>query len=679
MNGKDLLISLGNINPRYYEEAENGTVSPQKEKHRSLRRPLLVAAIVALMLLLVGCAVVYAMRLQDMSIGQETYTQTFDEQGKYLDEPVEKTRDLLTMYGHSGDPVQKALTEWYDFLNSYDPERELLTNETDLSDIPNQYEYTYGCYTPEMVDKLNEIAATHGLKLLDEFMIIQRWQSEIFLESAGIGDFLTNEASVKIENISGIFYPPYNFHMEFELILEDNVQGYMSSINYTRKDYLPVDYSANKIDLDEVLQWDHTAPDGTKLLLVLRNKGSGYIIAEPPNAILAIHINGNRSNSLYPDESQRMTADELEAIADQFNYSICPGEIDLKAMSEKLDDAEAAHWAEQSYEPETYSGFTEWLMGQFKRIDPDMFYTFYDLTGDGEDELLISENGYTTHWLTRQEGTVLSRYTVGFRLCENRIIEVGSNYDAWHKLEEHAYYAPFSDTAIVSIDQGYGELLDAVAMNAGQWFNVTDVHRTVDHPITEEAATSVIAKYHPLQLDWRPLSDYPLDVNGNTLGEYYEEIDLRVSENELIEIYIDHLKAQGDKMHYTHYRLLDVNNDGVKDFLVSGDGSHFWNILTYRYGSVMSIRSMDFMLCGNGVLERFTTHSDYGVETEYHRYIRLDDFEEETVGFVGYCKATDAYEADYAGTPMDAAEANAILAKYPRIDQGMRPISELLN
>ena len=85
------------------------------------------------------------------------------------------------------------------------------------------------------------------------------------------------------------------------------------------------------------------------------------------------------------------------------------------------------------------------------------------------------------------------------------------------------------------------------------------------------------------------------------------------------------------------------------------------------------------MLCENGVLERFSMHSDYGVETEYHRYLRLDDFEEETVGFVGYCKATDAYEADYAGTPMDAAEANAILARYPRIDQGMRPIEELLN
>ena len=142
MNGKDLLISLGNINPRYYEEAENGTLSPGNTR-RGIRRPLLIAAMIALMLLLVGCAVVYALRLQDMSIGQETYTQTFDEQGKYLEEPVEKTRDILTLYGHSGDAIQQALTEWYVFLNTYDPDGKYSTNDPDLEEIPDQYEYIY--------------------------------------------------------------------------------------------------------------------------------------------------------------------------------------------------------------------------------------------------------------------------------------------------------------------------------------------------------------------------------------------------------------------------------------------------------------------------------------------------------------------------------------------------------
>ncbi len=59
-------------------------------KRRSLRRPLLVAAAIAAALLLVGCGIVYALRLQDMSIGKATYTQRFDDKGKAID-PVEKS------------------------------------------------------------------------------------------------------------------------------------------------------------------------------------------------------------------------------------------------------------------------------------------------------------------------------------------------------------------------------------------------------------------------------------------------------------------------------------------------------------------------------------------------------------------------------------------------------------
>lgn len=68
MNGKDLLIGLGYISSSYFEEAENAvlTVTPLSRRN-SLRRPLLIAAIIALTLLLVGCAVVCALRLQDMS------------------------------------------------------------------------------------------------------------------------------------------------------------------------------------------------------------------------------------------------------------------------------------------------------------------------------------------------------------------------------------------------------------------------------------------------------------------------------------------------------------------------------------------------------------------------------------------------------------------------------------
>lgn len=101
--------------------------------------------------------------------------------GKAID-PVEKSLDIITPYGRSGDAIQQALKEWYEFQESYDPDYLLATNEPDIPGIPNQYEYTYSCYTQEMVDKVDEIAAKYNLKLLDEWIPFQRYQSDIFLE-----------------------------------------------------------------------------------------------------------------------------------------------------------------------------------------------------------------------------------------------------------------------------------------------------------------------------------------------------------------------------------------------------------------------------------------------------------------------------------------------------------------
>ena len=213
MNGKELLTALGTINPRYYDEAENASLASRKVP---LRKTLLVAAIIAMTLLLVGCAVVYALRLQDMSIGKETYTQDYGADGQKI-APVEKTRDVMTLYGHSGDSIQQALTEWFDFQNTYDPDGALMDNDPDHPEISNQYEYTYGCYTPEMVAKVDEIAAKYGLRLLEEWIPIQAWQGDAFLEETGIGSFALPDSGAELTRIAGMYFPPYNFSLEFEL------------------------------------------------------------------------------------------------------------------------------------------------------------------------------------------------------------------------------------------------------------------------------------------------------------------------------------------------------------------------------------------------------------------------------------------------------------------------------
>lgn len=88
-----------------------------------------------------------------------------------------------------------------------------------------------------------------------------------------------------------------------------------------------------------------------------------------------------------------MTKAELESIADQFDYSVQPKEVNKAVVEEKLVVAEAAYQAEHAYVPETYTDFSEYLKKNVYIPDESRQYSFYDLTGDGVDELLLGQDG----------------------------------------------------------------------------------------------------------------------------------------------------------------------------------------------------------------------------------------------------------------------------------------------
>ena len=680
MNGKDLLIGLGYISSSYFEEAENAVLTVTPLSHRkSLRRPLLVAAIIALTLLLVGCAVVYALRLQDMSVGKETYTQRFDEDGRYID-PVEKTKDIVVFTAPGNEAQQKAMLEWFDYLESYDPDGDLMTNDPALPHIPDQYEYTYSCYTQDMVDKVDEIAEKYGLKLLDTWIPFQRYQSHIFLEETGIGSLLLPNSCAEVKGMAGMLYPPYNFHMEFSLVTEADPNGLLVSVSYERNDYFPRSYMGSRFDLSTIEQWDHTARDGTQVLLALSNKGQGYIIGESGNGMVYIFIDGNRSRSAYPGKNEIISREELEMMADLFDYSMEPEEIDRAVIEARLQESEEAYRAENTYVPEVYGSFNDYLMNNTFRDDPRHQYTFYDLTGDGVEELLLGYNGAYSTWLTTKDGEVIIQMTGGAYLCEGPVLEVSYRSNKYFDYEEYFYYATVSDTVIDDIDKQIGKNLESIVRKKDQWYRITEEnYLLVETPISEEEASEVLARYPRMQLDWKPLTEYPLDAEGYTLGDYLNEKDVRVSDKELLSIYKDFLANEADDF-YTHYRILDINGDGVDDLLLSGDGEKFWDVWTYRFGKITNVLVGDFYLCTNNVLVfQSIDYQDTGVEVETQEFRRYDEFSRETLAYIAYNKATASWQSDYYGTPMDEAEVNRILEKYPRIDQGMCLISELLN
>ena len=85
MNGKELFLGLSYINRKYIEEAEKDTVSSFSDKKRSrLRSPLLIAAMIALTLLLVGCAVAYANGWFQQIFSARSETPLSSEQIQYI-------------------------------------------------------------------------------------------------------------------------------------------------------------------------------------------------------------------------------------------------------------------------------------------------------------------------------------------------------------------------------------------------------------------------------------------------------------------------------------------------------------------------------------------------------------------------------------------------------------------
>lgn len=110
MKGKDILFGLTDVGNDLIEKAEYGQFpsdtksSGEKESHGiiRIRRPLSVAAIIALMVLLMGCAVLL-LHLEDLRIGEETYVDNmrYAEDGSKIP-ATEKVKQFISISGAEG-------------------------------------------------------------------------------------------------------------------------------------------------------------------------------------------------------------------------------------------------------------------------------------------------------------------------------------------------------------------------------------------------------------------------------------------------------------------------------------------------------------------------------------------------------------------------------------------------
>ena len=320
MNGKDLLIGLGTISHKYYEEAENGNILATA-KYKTVRKPLLIAVIIGLLMLLIGCAayfyslqqlVVIDHKKEVIAVIEEDFSKNATETISETDSAPYVAEKVLSLQGYEGSPTYLALQEWWEYAIDYTIQNPELRFS---SDYQRPQAYTkYPCYSQDMVDKVDEICNKYGLHLLGKSTFITDADG---MEANGLSGVLSVEAVPRC--FYGHLCEDGSFTASGELELsgdyEKTVQFQMHNI---RKDAF---YTAHLglNNMSDYIQWNYTTADGYTALLALSDR-TGLIFVENEGRFVSIIIEE------VPDEGMVFTGlpkekHFLEMVCDCFVFS----------------------------------------------------------------------------------------------------------------------------------------------------------------------------------------------------------------------------------------------------------------------------------------------------------------------------------------------------------------------
>lgn len=228
MTNMELFTALGGIRAELLSGAEalqeKPCVLPKPKK--KMKRAVLVAAIAVLLLLLVGCGAVIALRLQHLTIREET--ASIPSETSFNGEEI----NLISIQGFMGTDSYAAFKEWQDFLSTYDLDKSILHANNDFQ-TPEAY-FSYSCYSQEMIDKIDEICEKYRLHPLGTPWFFDR--GEDVFDAVGIESVFSEKARTGVGSISGYCYADGTFDIEGTLELKGQwTSWYLTVYEASRK------------------------------------------------------------------------------------------------------------------------------------------------------------------------------------------------------------------------------------------------------------------------------------------------------------------------------------------------------------------------------------------------------------------------------------------------------------
>ncbi len=487
MNGKDIFLGLKYVGEDLVEEAEFDSFPETEKKKRSGirtmgRKPLMIAALIGLMLFLMGCAWV-VMKMQDLKIGhQEVQTEQENIQ-----------LEVLSLQGIEGTANYLANQEWLQFESSY------VSTPVSGWDSDEAY-WAYSVKDQHMVDKIDEICKKYGLNVIGK-----PWHEHIdcnvFLSLMGIDSLLKSESQAVFHIPQGRFFTGGSFTVYGTLTVPETDASLYVTYHYVKKNvfYDVFAYVTPGTVTEEV----YTTEQGVPLLL-LQSEKSGMIMADCSDCFISVGVDLNSEVS-------------LKEIAEQFDFTIHSDGMDEQTAADReqasIDEANARYDDKDRYARSTYEEYVQdvlWSEGMFaSNTNLDIQrreYCFYDLDGNGVQELLIVYGDRIGNAVSMAHGKTNEGKSYSMVLCEDNVL-----IDKMDAGESTYYYIfRFRNDGDPVFSNPKEESIVRLKEENGQWWRTssTDHYADFDVQMTEEEAKDILSAYTVVELDVRPLSQF---------------------------------------------------------------------------------------------------------------------------------------------------------------------------